>query len=151
MSARMNASATTSVRIDKWLWAARFYKTRGLAVEAIDAGHVRVVRSETSAPERLKPAHAVRVGERYLLQRGDVAQSVVVLALSDRRGSASDASVLYRETAESVHRRQEQAALRAAAGPQTLLRGRPTKLDRRRLAQFFGEHHATRDDQDSHP
>ncbi|MCZ2135427.1 MAG: RNA-binding S4 domain-containing protein [Burkholderiales bacterium] len=146
----MNASATTSVRIDKWLWAARFYKTRGLAVEAIDAGHVRIVHAETSAAERVKPAHAVRIGEHYVVQRGDVAQGVVVLALSDRRGSASDASLLYRETPESLHRRHEMATLRAAAGPQTLLRGRPTKLDRRRLVQFFDEYHATRDDQDSH-
>ncbi len=134
------------VRIDKWLWAARFFKTRSLATDAVDAGHVRRAGSGSVGGERVKPALAVRVGDGYTIQRGDVIQEVLVLAVSERRGSATDAALLYRETDDSVKRRLDRQALRDAAGAQTLLRGRPTKQDRRRLADLFSRNYSGGDD-----
>ena len=136
------------VRIDKWLWAARFFKTRSLATDAIDAGHVRRAAVGSVAGDRVKPAHAVRVGERYAVQRGDLLQQLVVTAVSERRGSATDAALLYRETEASVAARLEQKALHAAADAamgghgKALLRGRPTKQDRRKLADMFAKNYA---------
>jgi ribosome-associated heat shock protein Hsp15 len=122
------------VRLDKWLWAARFYKTRSLASDAVDAGQVRV------DGERVKPAHAVRVGERIAVRKAGLAFEVDVVALSDRRGGAQDAAKLYRETAESVAAREEEIARRrAAAASDPRFAGRPTKRDRRRLEDFLNE------------
>ena len=135
------------VRIDKWLWAARFFKTRSLATDAIDAGHVRRASVGSVSGDRVKPAHAVRVGESYAVQRGDLLQEVVVTAVSERRGSATDAALLYRETEASVAARLEQKALHAAANAAmgshgaTFLRGRPTKQDRRKLADMFAKNY----------
>ena len=145
---------TSVVRIDKWLWAARFYKTRSLATDAIDAGHVRRASVGSVSGDRVKPAHTVRVGETYAVQRGDMMQQVLVTAISERRGSATDAALLYRETEASVATRLEQQALHAAAdaamgghgAPQ--FRGRPTKQDRRKLADMFAKnytHHGSPD------
>ena len=145
---------TSLVRIDKWLWAARFYKTRSLATDAIDAGHVRRASVGSVSGDRVKPAHTVRVGEPYAVQRGDMMQQVLVTAISERRGSATDAALLYRETEASVATRLEQQALHAAAdaamgghgAPQ--FRGRPTKQDRRKLADMFAKnytHHGSPD------
>ena len=139
---------TNVVRIDKWLWAARFYKTRSLATDAIDAGHVRRASVGSVSGDRVKPAHAVRVGETYAVQRGDMMQQVLVTAISERRGAASDAALLYRETEGSLAARREQQALHAAADaamgghgtPQ--FRGRPTKQDRRKLADMFAKNYA---------
>ncbi|MBL8311771.1 MAG: RNA-binding S4 domain-containing protein [Burkholderiales bacterium] len=130
------------MRVDKWLWAARFFKTRSLAVDAIDAGHIRQLRRDSEdayAGDRVKPAHSVRIGDALRVQRGDWLQDVVVTALSERRGSATDAALLYRETAESLARREEQKLAHAAvaAMPAPVWKGRPTKQDRRRLAQLF--------------
>ncbi len=141
-------SETTVVRIDKWLWAARFYKTRSLATDAIDAGHVRRASVGSVSGDRVKPAHTVRIGETYAVQRGDMMQQVLVTAISERRGSASDAALLYRETEESLAARLEQQALHAAAdaamgghgSPQ--FRGRPTKQDRRKLADMFAKNYS---------
>jgi ribosome-associated heat shock protein Hsp15 len=120
------------VRIDKWLWAARFYKTRSLAAEAIDAGHVRV------DAERVKPAQAVHAGSRVTIRKREATFDVEVVDVSDRRGPASEAAGLYRETAESVAAREraraERAQARANATP-----ARPTKRDRRRLEDFLNE------------
>ena len=137
-----------AVRIDKWLWAARFFKTRSLATDAIDAGHVRRASVGSVSGDRVKPAHAVQVGETYAVQRGDLKQQVSVTAISERRGSATDAALLYRETEESLATRLEQQALHAAADaaigghgtPQ--FRGRPTKQDRRKLAGMFAKNYA---------
>lgn len=141
-----SGSSQPSLRIDKWLWAARFYKTRSLATDAIDAGHVRRASSGAVAGERIKPALAVRVGDGYVIQRGEMIQEVFVLALSERRGSAADAALLYRETDDSIKRRQDRHAMRVAAGAQTILRGRPTKQDRRRLSDLFSRNYSGRDD-----
>ena len=138
---------TNVVRIDKWLWAARFFKTRSLATDAIDAGHVRRASVGSVSGDRVKPAHTVRVGETYAVQRGDMMQQVLVTAISERRGSATDAALLYRETEASVAARLEQQALHAAAdaamgGHGTpLFRGRPTKQDRRKLADMFAKNY----------
>lgn len=146
-AASISPSQQPPVRIDKWLWAARFFKTRSLATDAIDAGHVRRAASGSSvAGERVKPALAVRVGDGYVIQRGDMIQEVLVLAVSERRGSATDAALLYRETDDSIKRRLDRQAMREAAGAQTLLRGRPTKQDRRRLADLFSRNYSGRDD-----
>ncbi|TAG02770.1 MAG: hypothetical protein EAZ43_08315 [Betaproteobacteria bacterium] len=127
-----------SVRIDKWLWAARFFKTRSLATDAIDAGHIRRAAVGSVNGDRVKAALIVRLNDAFSVQRGDMVQTIVVTALSDRRGSASDASTLYRETDESIKRRLDQQALRQASQSATpTLRGRPTKQDRRKLAELF--------------
>jgi ribosome-associated heat shock protein Hsp15 len=122
------------LRLDKWLWAARFYKTRTLAAEAIDAGQARI--GET----RVKPAHPVRAGDRVSVRKGRFAWDVVVRALSDRRGSATDAAKLYNETPESLAAR-EQALLqrKAANASEPRFTGRPTKRDRRKLEDFLNE------------
>jgi ribosome-associated heat shock protein Hsp15 len=126
--------ATTRVRFDKWLWAARFCKTRSLAAQAIDAGQARV------DGERVKPAHLVRPGGRIVLRRGGLAWNLVVIAISDRRGGAADAAKLYTEAPESVAaREQEVARRRAAAATAPAWDGRPSKRDRRKLQEFLDE------------
>jgi ribosome-associated heat shock protein Hsp15 len=138
----MSASQPTllDVRIDKWLWAARFFKTRSLATDAIDAGHVRRGSVGSISGDRVKAALIVKVGDAFAVRRGDSVQEIVVLAVSDRRGSASDAALLYKETESSVAIRLDRQMARAAANGQSgqpILRGRPTKQDRRKLAQLF--------------
>src|SRR5207237_10868407 len=119
---------------DKWLWAARFYKTRSLAVQAIDAGHVRVEAA------RVKPAHDLRVGERVSVRKSGFACEVEVTALSDRRGGAADAALLYRETAQSTEAREQALQQRKAAlAAEPRFTGRPTKRDRRQLEDFLTE------------
>lgn len=117
--------AVDAVRIDKWLWAARFYKTRSLATEAVAGGHVHV------GGARVKPARELHVGETVEVTIGEIRRTVVVRALADRRGPARVAAELYEETDESAAAREQAAAERRAAQP--LFGGRPTKLDRRRL------------------
>jgi ribosome-associated heat shock protein Hsp15 len=116
------------IRIDKWLWAARFFKTRSLASEAVAGGRVHI------EGQRVKPARDVRLGEQVQITVGDVTTTVVVEALSDRRGPASQAVLLYRETGESRERRERERELRRLAPPPGAdMRGRPGKRDRRRL------------------
>ena len=116
------------MRIDKWLWAARFYKTRSLATEAVAGGRVHVNEA------RVKPAKEVQVGDTIVLTIGPMRRTVVVRALAERRGPAAEAQLLYAETPESVATR-ERAALerRLSRPPGADLGARPTKLDRRRL------------------
>lgn len=115
------------VRLDKWLWAARFFKTRSLAKEAIDKNRVRVNE------QRAKVSRDVRVGERVEVKKKGVVTTVEVLALSDQRGPAAEAQKLYRETPASVENRQRETDLRRAAGAGMKLEpGRPDKRDRRR-------------------
>lgn len=138
----------TAVRIDKWLWAARFYKTRSLATDAIDAGHVRRATVGSISGDRLKPALVVRVGDGFSIQRGDNVQEITVKAISDRRGSATDAAMLFKETDASIAARIERLAARAAADSQNgqpAMRGRPTKQDRRRLAELFSKNYQSFD------
>jgi len=121
------------VRLDKFLWAARFYKTRSISTEAIDGGKVRV------NGDRAKPAKEIKPGDRIDLRAGDAEYAIVVKALADKRGSAEIARTLYDETPES------QAASSAAAerrrrfsDPAEEIFARPTKKDRRRLDSFRG-------------
>ena len=122
------------VRFDKWLWAARFYKTRSLCVQAIDAGQARV------NGDRAKPARAMRVGESVSIRKSGIVCEVVITALSDRRGSATDAALLYRETeASAAAREAAQLERRAAELAQPRFPGRPTKRERRKLEDFLNE------------
>jgi len=122
------------VRFDKWLWAARFYKTRTLAAQAIDSGQARLDDA------RVKASHAVRIGGRVTVRRHGFVWEAEVIALSDRRGSAADAALLYRESAESVATRERAIAERKAAlAAQARFTGRPTKRDRRKLEDFLNE------------
>ncbi|HEY7471837.1 MAG TPA: RNA-binding S4 domain-containing protein [Gemmatimonadota bacterium] len=120
--------AGESVRIDRWLWAARMYKTRSLAAAAIEGGKVRLndKRPKTGAP--------VRVGDSVRLRHGPIERTLIVERLAERRGPASEAATMYEETAESLaRRRQREAQLRLM--PETSFRGkgRPTKRERRDL------------------
>ena len=112
------------MRLDKWLWAARFFKTRAAAVEAIAAGRAAV------NGERAKPAKMLKAGDRLVVRRPPFEHAVVVKALSDKRGPASVAAQLYEESEESRARRAVLAAEMKAA-PQPRFKGRPTKKTRR--------------------
>ena len=101
-----------SVRLDKWLWAARFYKTRSLAVEAVNGGHVHV------NGQRVKPSREVHIGDELKINKTPYSYTITVQALSNKRGSASIAQTLYVEHAESIQQREvllEQRKLLAAA------------------------------------
>ena len=122
------------IRFDKWLWAARFYKTRSLCVQAIDAGQARV------NGDRAKPARAMRVGESVSIRKSGIVCEVLITALSDRRGSATDAALLYRETeASAAAREAAQLERRSAELAQPRFPGRPTKRERRKLEDFLNE------------
>ena len=130
----VESAARPRVRYDKWLWAARFFRTRSLAAQAIDAGQARI------AGARVKPAHPVRVGDAVSLRRRGIVVEVIVTGLDDRRGSATEAAKLYQETAASVAAREEEAlAHRQALAMQPRFAGRPTKRERRKLEDFLNE------------
>jgi len=120
------------VRLDKWLWAARIYKTRGLASQDIDRGRVSV------NDQVAKPSRELRVGDKLAWRQGTVLRTVLVLALSLQRGPAVQAQTLYAETADSVAARQRAAEQRRLAAEPSLSieQGRPTKRDRRQLADW---------------
>jgi len=127
-------SAPKRPRIDKWLWAARFYKTRSLAAQAITTGQVRI------DGERVKPAHEVKPGQHVTVRRAGLAWDVVVTALSDRRGSAAAAALLYKETPEAIVTREDEILRRrAAAAVAPKWPGRPTKRERRKLRELLGD------------
>lgn len=116
------------VRVDKWLWAARLVKTRGLAAEAIKGGRVQV------NGQRVKPSRDLRPGDRLEITLGPLRRTVVVRGLSEHRGPAASAGLLYEETVESVAAREREAAERKLAWPTGGQDGgRPTKRDRRRF------------------
>ena len=122
------------IRLDKWLWAARFFKTRGLAQDAIEQGRVRI------EGERVKTARPVRLGDTVTVRAGEVERVVVVRALSDQRGPASVAAQLYEETADSLTMREAaREQRRLMAEPAQSIHGRPTKRDRRALERTRGE------------
>ena len=118
----------TEVRVDRWLWAARFFKTRGAASEAVLGGRVHVNGA------RVKPAKGVRAGDRLEVTVAQARRELTVLAVADKRGSATVAATLYEETPESIRRREELALERRQSRPPGAdLGARPTKRDRRRL------------------
>ena len=118
------------LRVDKWLWAARFYKTRSLAVAALESGKVLVNEA------RVKPSRTIASGDWLDIRVGDYQFLIEVLALSDKRGPAPQAQKLYRESDESREHRAVIAARLKADPPAFAFKGRPTKRDRRLIAQF---------------
>jgi ribosome-associated heat shock protein Hsp15 len=132
MSGR-EAAAVETMRLDKWLWAARFFKTRQLAVDAVNGGHVHV------DGKRAKPSKEVRMGSRLHIRRESLEWEVTVQALPSQRRPAAEAVLCYAETPESVQRRQqmqEQLRLLRQEDPPP---GRPTKRDRRMIHRFIGK------------
>ncbi len=123
-----------AVRLDKWLWAARFFKTRGLAVEAINGGHVHL------NGVRVKPARLVHVGDELSIRKSGMEFVVMVEQCAERRGPAVEAQRLYRETDESRQLRErlaEERRLQAASAPVSA--GRPDKKGRRQIIRFTGK------------
>jgi ribosome-associated heat shock protein Hsp15 len=122
------------VRLDKWLWAARFFKTRALAGEAVTGGKVHL------AGQRIKPSRRVKIDDCYEIRRGYERYEVIVTDLSERRGSASCAQTLYRETETSIEQRGSEADKRRLAMMQRPhSTSRPDKKQRRKIRQFNGK------------
>jgi ribosome-associated heat shock protein Hsp15 len=131
----VEASDNIRVRLDKWLWAARFYKTRALAHEAIEGGRARL------EGERVKPSREVRVGDVLTLHINDLEWVVSVRKLSERRGPASEARELYAETEASLAARLSAIEQRRlVVEPGTSIRGRPSKKDARLIHRFTESH-----------
>ena len=129
------SDADTRVRIDKWLWAARFYKTRGLSAEAVDGGKVQV------NGERVKPAKVLKTGDALVIRNGPYVWEITVLEMSDRRGPATEAAKLYQETEESRRTREERSAIiKAERQSNPYDGGRPTKKARRQIIKFIRDH-----------
>ncbi|WP_026146473.1 RNA-binding S4 domain-containing protein [Zestomonas thermotolerans] len=122
------------VRLDKWLWAARFFKTRALAKAAIEGGKVHC------RGERCKPSKEPKIGDELTIRTGFDERTVVIQALSAVRRGAPEAQTLYRETEESITRRERAAALRKAGALGVQTEGRPTKKQRRQIRQFADQH-----------
>ena len=118
------------VRIDKWLWAGRFFKTRAKAKDAIDGGKVHM------NGQRTKPSKEVAIGDVLKIRQGFDEKTIVIKALSDQRRGAPEAQKLYEETAESMEKRESNATQRKAAGSSLISQARPTKKQRRQIHQF---------------
>jgi len=124
-----------NIRLDKWLWAARFYKTRSLATEAIKGGKVHL------NGHRVKPSHHVETGHIVRIKKDSIEHTVIIRALSGKRGPASIAQTLYEETQESIDKREKTILERKAiffVFPQHAVR-RPSKKDRRKIIRFKQE------------
>ena len=127
----MSESDSSRVRIDKWLWATRFYKTRSLAADAVEGGKAQV------NGERVKPAKMLKVGDSLSIRNGHFAWEVTVLALGERRGSASEAARLFSESDQSKKERGEKSALlKIERQSNPFPGGRPTKRQRRQIIRF---------------
>lgn len=123
-----------NVRIDKWLWAARFFKTRSMATDAIDRGRVRI------DGEPVKPSRNVKVNDKLLIDNGSDRWEVIVAAISDKRGPAPVARTLYFETDDSIAKREnDRTARRLFPEPSLDIKGRPTKRDRRAITRIGEE------------
>ncbi len=131
----MPGTENAAVRLDKWLWAARFYKTRALAVEAINGGHVHL------NGHRVKPSRKVEAGDALRIRKGEDVFQIEIRDVSDKRGPATRARQLYEETPRSIEARERQRAerrvLAAAAGRPAK---RPDKRARRRIIRFINKH-----------
>jgi ribosome-associated heat shock protein Hsp15 len=132
---RSNIEEQESMRLDKWLWAARFFKTRNLAAEAITGGKVHL------NGKRTKPGRDVKPGSQLLIHKGSFEWDITVEVIPKQRRPASEAKLFYTESAESVELRQklteEQRRIRAVTPHSD--KGRPTKRDRRQLERFTGK------------
>ncbi len=122
------------IRLDKWLWAARFFKTRSLAKQAIEGGKVQYDGAKS------KVSKEVTIGAMLTIRAGWDEKIVEVLVLSDQRRGASEAQQLYQETPESITKREQHAAERKAAGTGFITKGRPSKKDRRQIHRFKNIH-----------
>ena len=122
------------VRIDKWLWAARFYKTRSMASNAVEGGKVHVNQ------QRIKPSYRIKVDDKLMISRPMYRQEVIVLGIASQRRSAKEAQVLYQETQESVERRDANAMQRKILN-QGLPRSvkKPGKHERQKIRQMLGK------------
>lgn len=119
-----------SLRLDKWLWAARFYKTRSLATEAISGGHVHL------NTERIKPAKTVKVGDTVRVRKGSMEMTVLVNGISAKRGPAKVAQELYSETQESMDKREQARSRIKAESAGTMMDHKPNKQERRELVRI---------------
>ena len=129
-TASEKSSELRRLRLDKWLWAARFYKTRSVAKQAIDGGKVDCEGG------RCKPGKEVEIGMEVRLRQGFDEKTVIIKALSEQRRGASEAQLLYEETQESTKTRLEQAAQRKAQPSLGPSAGKPNKKDRRLIHRF---------------
>jgi len=127
------AEDSDRIRLDKWLWAARFYKTRSIAADAVEGGKVLVNGA------RVKPARALKVGDELVIRTLSAMFTVHVRELSARRGAAKDAATLYTETERSKLDREQTGPYRLPPHPGARARGRPTKRSRRLIQKFRGE------------
>ena len=128
----MAGAEQSAVRLDKWLWAARFFKTRALATAAVNGGKVQL------AGQRVKPARHVRIGDLYQVRRGFESSEIRVTGIAGRRGSATDAKQLYVETEASVARRAAESEQRRLASLQRPLpTSKPNKQQRRKIRRFI--------------
>jgi ribosome-associated heat shock protein Hsp15 len=125
-----SGNGTDKVRLDKWLWAARFYKTRAIAKQAIDGGKVHC------EGVRAKPGKEITEGLKITLRQGFDEKTVIVKGLSEQRRGAAEAQLLYEETAESIEQRQRQLEQRKTLPRHLQTEGRPGKRDRRLIHQF---------------
>jgi len=127
-----SANSDAGIRLDKWLWAARFYKTRSLATEALKGGKVHLNQ------QRVKPSHHAEVGQSLRIKKESIEQTIIIKQLSAKRGPASIAQTLYEETAESIELRDKLSQERKAiyAGMPQYASRRPSKKDRRKIIQF---------------
>ncbi len=127
----MSQNNDNEIRVDKWLWAARFYKTRGLASDAIKSGKIDL------NGQRCKPSKSIRLNDQLRIRKSQFVHEITVTGLSKNRGSASIASGLYQESEESIKVREELATqIRAAAAERPVYPGRPSKRDRRKIIRF---------------
>ncbi|MEY8765426.1 MULTISPECIES: RNA-binding S4 domain-containing protein [Francisella] len=117
-----------SVRLDKWLWAARFYKTRAIAKKAIEGGKVHFQGQKT------KVSKAVNIGDEYQIQQSHIKKTIIVEALDEVRKSATEAQKLYTETQQSIEKREKEATIRKTAN--LLSPEKPTKKQRRQIIDF---------------
>ena len=124
------APDSTTLRLDKWLWAARFFKTRSLAVQAVSGGKVHL------NGQRIKPSRQVQPGMELRIQLGEIEKVIEIIALNHQRRPAKEAVLLYRESEASIATREASAAARAVAGKRDSGSGRPTKRDRRQLQRL---------------
>lgn len=131
---RPKEESTDRTRLDKWLWAARFYKTRAIASQAVNGGKVHL------RGQRVKSSRQVKLEDCYEIQRGQERFEIIVKALSERRGSATDAQMLYSETESSIDRRErEQEKRKLAALARPVSDRKPGKQERRKIRQFSGK------------
>ncbi len=121
----------SGLRVDKWLWAARFFKTRTLASDAVSGGKIKVNGTAT------KPAREIKVGDKLDIANGETRWAVTIMALSDKRGPAPEAGLLYEETPDSIAAREAARDSRQfVQDPAADIHGRPTKRDRRQMDRF---------------